>query len=256
MITGFVVSGSETKDVLIRAIGPGLAAFGVANPVQDPVLELISETGPVATNSRWIVGNVGSVIETVSAQVGAFPLDQNSPDAVLLVTVAPGRYSAVVSDASGQGGNTLIEIYDASDLGDSGSDLINLSTRGSVGLGGYLVGGFVVSGNTPKRVLIRGVGPGLESFGVVNALSETRLVLTQRVEGTDVAIGENAGWASQPNADGIVEVTASAGAFVLDPASQDSAMLLWLEPGIYTAAVQPGSSGLTGTALIEVYQTD
>lgn len=256
MITGFVVSGSEPKDVLIRAVGPGLQMFGVANAVQDPVLELVSDTGPIATNSRWIVGNVGSVIETVSAQVGAFPLDPNSFDAVLLVTVAPGRYSAVVRDSSGQGGNTLIEIYDATELSASATDLANLSTRGSVGSGGYLVGGFVVSGNTPKRVLLRGVGPGLENFGVSNALPETKLVLTQRVDGANVTIGENTGWDLQANADGILEATGNVGAFALDPASQDSAMLLWLEPGIYTATIQPGTPGLSGTALIEVYQVE
>jgi len=256
LISGFVVSGSEPKEVLIRAVGPGLASFGVPDVVEDPVLDLISDSGTIATNSRWAWGDAGGAIETVSSQLGAFPLGRESLDAVLLVTVPPGRYSAMVTDASGQGGNALIEIYDATDLGGSGSDLANLSTRGLVGPGRALVGGFVVSGNTPKRVLVRGVGPSLGLFGVGDALPEVNLILTHRVDGTEVVIDENSGWSSRPNADGIAEATANAGAFALNAGSQDSAMLLWLEPGVYTAAVQSGSPGLSGAALIEVYQID
>ncbi len=256
MITGFVVSGTEPKDVLIRAVGPGLAAFGVPGAVTDPVLELMSDSGSIATNIRWIAGNVGSVIDTVSAQVGAFPLDPSSWDAVLLVTVAPGRYSAVVTDGTNQGGDTLIEIYDASEASQEGNDLTNLSTRGTVTAENNLIGGFVVAGNAPKRVLVRGIGPGLGAFGINDALPEARLILTQRVNGGDENIDENTGWATQENADAIAEAGLSAGAFDLDPSDADSAMLLWLEPGVYTAIIQPGTNQMSGTALIEVYQTN
>ena len=256
MITGFVVTGTESKDILIRAIGPGLEIFGATNAVQDPVLRLVSDAGTIATNSRWTVGNVGSVIETVSAKVGAFPLEPSSRDAVLLVTVSPGRYTAVVDDASLSGGITLVEIYDATADSAVGNDVSNLSTRGQVSPGKALVGGFVVSGNTAKRVLIRGIGPGLATFGVVNALPETRLILSQRVDGADVEVGRNSNWGTQPNAAAIIDATDAAGAFALDAGSNDSAMLLWLEPGVYTATVQAAASGISGLALIEVYQTD
>ena len=256
MITGFVVSGTEPKTVLIRAIGPGLADFGVSSFMTDPVLDLIGDAGTVSSNARWSLGNFGSVIESVSARIGAFALDPDSLDAALLVTVAPGRYSAVVRDASRIGGDTLVEVYDATDVVIQGNDLINLSTRGSVGAGKNLIGGFVVAGNVPKHVLIRGVGPGLGVFGVSDPLPSAKLVLTQRVEGENVRVAENTGWTSNPDSAAVVAATESAGAFLLDSESDDSALLLWLEPGVYTAEVQPGSAGASGTALVEVYQTD
>jgi regulation of enolase protein 1 (concanavalin A-like superfamily) len=256
MITGFVVSGTEPKTVLIRAIGPGLAEFGVSSHIADPVLDLIGENGTVSSNARWILGNFGSVIESASTRIGAFPLDPDSLDAALLVTVAPGRYSVVIRDASRNGGDALIEVYDTTDVVTLGSDLINISTRGSVGAGKNLIGGFVVTGNVPKRVLIRGIGPALSDFGVSDALRSTKLVLTQRVEGSNVLVNENTGWASSSDPEAIIAATESAGAFLLAPDSDDSALLLWLEPGVYTAEVQPGDPGATGTALVEVYQVD
>ena len=111
-------------------------------------------------------------------------------------------------------------------------------------------------GNSPKRILIRGVGPALSAFDVSDALASARLVLTERVEGEDVTIGENLGWSTDPQAALIAEIAAKVGAFALDPGSQDSALLLWLPPGAYTFIVQPGTTGQTGTALVEVYQTD
>ena len=256
MISGFVISGTEPKIVLIRAIGPGLGQFGITSHMADPVLELVGEAGVITSNARWILGNFGSVIESASDRVGAFALDENSLDAALLVTVAPGRYSAVVRDAAGGGGDALIEMYDASESFVPGNDLVNLSTRGAVGNGRNLIGGFVVTGNVPKRVLIRGVGPGLAQFGVADTLSAARLVLTQRVDGANVRIAENTGWSGNPNPEAIQAAAESAGAFILETGSADSALLIWLEPGVFTAEVQPGTTGATGTALIEVYQTD
>ena len=188
--------------------------------------------------------------------MGAFPLARDSADAALLTEVAPGVYTAIVRDALRLGGDTLVEIYDTDEGAPLLADLSSLSTRGPVGGGKNLIGGFVISGNMPKRVLIRGVGPALAKFGVVNALESARLVLTQRVAGDEVTIGDNLGWSSNTRASVIAEVAAEVGAFPLNPNSLDSALLLWLEPGVYTFIVQPGSPGQSGTALVEVYQVD
>ncbi|RKZ92251.1 MAG: hypothetical protein DRQ40_08960, partial [Gammaproteobacteria bacterium] len=136
------------------------------------------------------------------------------------------------------------------------SDLSNLSTRGSIGPGKNLIGGFVVSGNMPKRILIRAIGPTLVGFGITDAVDSARLVLSHHVDGDMITIGDNLGWSTHPGSSQIAEVSARAGAFALEPDSLDSALLLWLEPGVYTAQVQPGQSGQSGTALVEVYQTE
>jgi hypothetical protein len=256
MIVGFVTSGNVPKQVLIRGVGPGLGNFGLSSTMQDPTLELRDGAGVIAANQRWFTSEVGQTIEDLSALVGAFPLDRNSSDAALLTEVSTGVYSAIVRDALSQGGDTLVEIYDTDQGHPLLADLNSLSTRGSVGEGKNLIGGFVISGNMPKRILIRGVGPALVDFGVLDALESARLMLTHRVAGDEVTIGDNLGWSSHPRAGVIAEVAAAVGAFPLDPNSLDSALLLWLEPGVYTFIVQPGTTGLSGTALVEVYSVD
>jgi hypothetical protein len=124
---------------------------------------------------------------------------------------------------------------------------VNLSTRGIAGPGaGALFVGFVVSGSTSETVLIRGVGPTLAQFGVANALKSTRLsVFDQAGE----LIATNAGWTGSPV---LSAIFARVGAFGLSPASLDSALLLTLPPGAYTAQLTPNSDE-TGAALVEIY---
>jgi len=256
MIVGFVASGHGPKRVLIRGVGPGLTHFGLSSAMKDPTLELRGGGEEIASNQRWFTGVAGPGIEDMSARVGAFPLDRDSADAVLFREVDPGVFSAIVRDALKLGGDTLVEIYDTEDGIPLLANLSSLSTRGPVGSGKNLIGGFVISGNMPKRILIRGIGPALGDFGVADALGATRLVLTRRVEGDEVTIGDNLGWSSNPQANLIAEVAARVGAFSLKPDSLDAALLFWLEPGVYTFVVQPGATGLCGTALVEVYQVD
>ncbi|MEZ5276883.1 MAG: Ig-like domain-containing protein [Opitutaceae bacterium] len=256
MIVGFVTDGAGTKEVLIRGVGPGLESFGASTPVEDPVLLLKSNGELIADNQRWFDEVNGPGIEETARKVGAFPLVRGSADAALLHQVGPGVYSAVIRDGLQLGGEILVEIYDADEGFPLLSELRSLATRGPVGAGKNLIGGFVISGNSPKRVLVRGIGPGLSRFGVADALNSTRLLLIHEVDGEDVTIGDNSGWSSDPQAGLIAEVAATVGAFALDPDSSDSALLLWLEPGAYTFIVQPGTAGQTGTALVEVYQTE
>jgi len=97
--------------VLIRGVGPGLAAFGIRSAITDPQLTLYDASGTiVATNSAW--GSLsGNAIATIAARVGAFALTTGSNDDSLLITLAPGGYTASVSSASGSAGTALIEIY-------------------------------------------------------------------------------------------------------------------------------------------------
>ncbi|HEY1108339.1 MAG TPA: hypothetical protein VGE76_06900, partial [Opitutaceae bacterium] len=95
---------------------------------------------------------------------------------------------------------------------------------------------------------IRAVGPGLTPFGVTNALPTPRLT----VYGGTVQVGTNAGWSTATNASEITAAAAATGAFALTPGSQDSALLLTLTPGAYTAEI--ASRGGSGTALVEVYE--
>jgi len=126
--------------------------------------------------------------------------------------------------------------------------LVNVSARAQVGTGaGILIAGFTISGNVPRRVLIRGVGPGLAPFGVTGTLVNPALAIYR---GTSV-VAENDDWGGGEE---LAATFRSVGAFALfSTASRDSALLVTLAPGSYTAQLT-GVSNTTGVALIEVYE--
>ena len=129
--------------------------------------------------------------------------------------------------------------------------LVNISTRGVAGTSSQaLIAGFVISGTTPKQVLIRGIGPTLGIFGVPGFLVNPKLQLF-RGDGTQLT--ENDDWGSAANVADITAQSALVGAFPLATGSKDSALLLTLDPGAYTA-VATGADGGAGVALVEVYE--
>lgn len=132
------------------------------------------------------------------------------------------------------------------------SRIVNLSGRALVGAGDdVLIPGFVVQGRAPRQVLIRAVGPALEAYNLSGLLPAPRLRL---FSGADV-LGTNAGWGSAANAGAIASAAARVGAFALPEGSADSAMLVTLDPGAYTAVIDD-VAGKTGIALFEVYDAD
>ena len=112
LIAGISVSGVAPKRVLIRAIGPGLAQFGLTGVLAAPQLQIIKDGVVVAQNTGLATSPDAAAIATVSAQVGAFALPANSADCALLVNLAPGNYSAVVSGVGGTSGIAIVEVYE------------------------------------------------------------------------------------------------------------------------------------------------
>lgn len=257
LIIGFVVGGQETSGsdpVLIRASGPSLEGFGVLGALPDPNLKLFGPDGVLATNSGW---EGSSQIASTAAMVGAFPWETpSSRDSALDESLAAGPFSAVISGASGDTGVALGEVYDATPASirtPASPHLVNLSGRALVGTGAdVLIAGFVIEGATSETVLIRGSGPALGQLGVSGALADPLLKLFRiNGDGTSSLIGSSSGW----NADPLIAATsASVGAFSWGAsATADSAILMTLPPGAYTAQVS-GASGDTGVALVEVYE--
>lgn len=254
LIVGFVVDGNG-KNLLVRGIGPTLAAFGITNFLNFPILTLYNSSGAViATDSGWSINSSGvndsALIASTAASVGAFPLAVGSSDSAVLVTVNNGAMTSGLVTSQNSTGVGLIEIYDTG--GNPSSSLVNVSARMEVtGGDGVLIGGLVIGGNAPKVVLIRGDGPSLTQFGVPGVLSDPQITI---FSGSTV-IASNAGWSSNAaTAAQISSVGASVGAFPLVTGSKDSALLINLQPGAYTVQVT-SVSGSTGVALIEVYDT-
>jgi hypothetical protein len=109
LIMGFNVGGSTPKTLLIRAIGPTLGAFNVNGFLIDPKLDLFLGSSVVQSNDNW---GGGTDIAAAAANVGAFTLNAASRDAVLLVTLPPGTYTAQMSGVGNTTGVGLVEIYD------------------------------------------------------------------------------------------------------------------------------------------------
>jgi sugar lactone lactonase YvrE len=111
-IAGFVVQGHSSEKVLIRGVGPGLAAFGVGGTLAKPRIQVFSGGTLIASNTGWTADPSAAVIPSETAQVGAFQLAQDGSDDALLLTLRPGAYTAQLSGADGGSGIGLIEIYE------------------------------------------------------------------------------------------------------------------------------------------------
>jgi alpha-tubulin suppressor-like RCC1 family protein len=233
MIAGFIIGGSTPKTVLIRARGPSMAAQGVPGLLANPVLNLYSGSTVIASNDNWGSASNWDAIQAT----GMAPT--NALEAAIMVTLSPGPYTAIVT---GNGGATGIAIVEVLEIDNLVSPLVNIATRGLVQTGdGVMIAGFIIYGSTPQTVLIRARGPSMAAYGVPNLLADPFL---QLYSGSTV-IGSNDNWGTASNASGIL-------ATGLQPTdSRESAILITLNPGPYTAIVT-GAGGTTGVAIVEV----
>ncbi|MBL9187157.1 MAG: immunoglobulin domain-containing protein [Opitutaceae bacterium] len=258
LLTGFVITGTGAKQVLVRVAGPALAVapFNVPGALADPSLQLVRGTTNVAANNDWGAPAANAAaITAAAARVGAFPFRAGSADAALLTTLQPGAYSVAVG---GGNGTVLTEIYEVLDAAETpgARRISNLSVRGLVAPGTPFIAGFVIGGNAPQRVLLRGVGPtlGAAPFNVQGALPNPDLTLYRG----PAVVKTNDDWFRDPDAALIRDAATRAGAFALGAASTDASILIWLEPGAYTlqVGVPAGTpaAGMTGLVLAEIYE--
>lgn len=225
--------------VLLRAVGPTLAAFGVAGAMPDPSLTVFKASKEIDSNDNW---GGSTTLSQAFLSAGAFSLQPTSLDAALVRSIEGGN---TVQVSSATGGVVLVEAYELSAPADSG--LVNLSARTRVGTGAdALVAGFTIVGGSSKTVLIRGIGPALESYGVTGVLADPKLEL---FSGSS-SIGENDSWDAS-----LAPVFSKVGAFALSPGSKDAAIVVTLAPGSYTVQLT-GREGGTGEGMIEVYAVD
>ncbi|BET65708.1 hypothetical protein ASA1KI_06260 [Opitutales bacterium ASA1] len=250
LIPGFVIQGTQPKQVLVRAVGPALAGYGVEGTLVDPVLSVFDGANVlVASNDDWGSLAASPALATAFATTGAFELADGSKDAALVLELPPGAYTAQVSGAAGGIGVSLVEVYDVS--GDtSDSRLVNISGRARVGIGGdILIPGFVVDGADTRRYLVRAVGPTLADFEVGDVLLDPKLTVFSGPN----PVATNDDWNSGNDIAAIAAATAAVGAFELPPGSKDAVALLELPTGAYTIQVE-GVGGTTGVALVEIYE--
>ncbi|HEY2103349.1 MAG TPA: DVUA0089 family protein [Chthoniobacterales bacterium] len=240
LIGGFVINGTQNKKVVLRAIGPSLAnpPFNLSGVLADPMIEVHDLNGVIATNDNWR--------DTQQAEIAATGLaPSNDLESAVLLTLAPGSYTAIVRGNNGGTGIGQVEAFDA-DLS-TDSQLANISTRGFVDTGdNVMIGGFVVGGaGGSAKVVARAIGPSLFTrFQIQGALADPILTL---FDGNGTQIGQNDNWKDTQQSD--IQATGLA-----PTDDHESAILATLPGGSYTAIVRGVNNG-TGVGLVEVFKT-
>ncbi len=221
LIGGFIIVGAGEKRVALRALGQSLPVSGALG---DPTLELYDSTGSlVASNDNWRSNQQEELIAS-----GLAPTHDN--DAALLATLASGSYTAVVRGANDTTGVALVEVYDL-DAANPTSRMANLSTRGNVLTGDdVMIGGLIITGDTPKRMIARVGGPSLNLAGapIAGRLDDPTLELR---DSNGEMVAENDNWRATQQS----EIEAS----TLAPGDdREPAIVASLAPGAYTAVVR------------------
>ena len=233
LIGGFIVTGDAYKSVVIRALGPSLAGAGVPKVLRNPEVDLYDSSGKlIGENTDWTTLPQGSV------PVALQPTDPK--EAVIVASLPAGNYTAVLRGEDGTTGVALCELYD---LSPDESSVRNISTRGEVGLDDdVMIGGFIIGGTAPTKVLVRAIGPSLVSAGVSGVLADPVVELH---DSDGSLIFRNDNWRDDQEQQ-IIDTTIPP----LD--DKESAIVATLQPGAYTAIVR-GANNTTGVALVEVY---
>jgi hypothetical protein len=256
MIGGFIVAGTDSKSVIIRAIGPELTQYGIPDALANPTLELHDSTGAlIASNDNWQHTIIGGIITSDQVQEiidsGYAPTDPR--ESAIVADLPAGNYTAIVRGVSNATGVALAEVYDLNP--EPGSMLGNISTRSFVQTGdNVMIGGFIVAGTESKSVIIRAIGPELTQYGVPNVLADPTLELH---DSTGALIASNDNWQHTIiggiiTSDQVQDIIDS-GHAPTDP--NESAIIATLPPGNYTAIVR-GVNDTTGVGLAEVYDLD
>lgn len=237
LILGFVTNAGN-KDVLVRAAGPYLTSLNLGLlGLSDPRMYVYNGQTVLLQNDDW-----DPSLAAVFSRLGASPFSSGSKDSAALLSFN-GTGNRTVQTSGPGTGTVLVETYDASPS--LTTRLINVSARNHVGTGNaVLIAGFVLTGDAPAKVLIRGLGPDLLKFGVPDPLADPVLTI---FHGNEV-IASNDNWDTS-----LAPTFSLVGAGALTPGSTDAAILVTLSPGVYSAILSGKDNG-TGEGLVEIFE--
>jgi hypothetical protein len=247
LIEGFIVQGpvGSTKKLVVRAIGPSLIPFGIADALTNPTLGIFDATSTqIASNDNWKTTQVGGIItaDQVAEINGSGVAPTNDAESAIVANISPGTYTAVVRGANNAIGTAVVDAFDLSST--SQARLANISTRGLIQPGDKLmIAGFIIQ-NGAVKVVVRAIGPSLAQFGIANALPDVTLQLR---DANGAIVRENDDWMTDPDQKTQLQ------ALSLQPTNNlEAALVQTIPPGNYTAQVR-GKPEATGTGVVEVY---
>jgi YVTN family beta-propeller protein len=244
LIGGLIITGNQSKKVAFRAIGPSLSQIGIAGAMTDPTLELHDDNNAIiATNDDWQTTQIGGVITSSQASeiqsAGLAP--SQGAESVIIAVLPPGNYTAVLKGKNNTTGIAVVETYDLDRTADS--KLGNIATRGLVQKGDVMIGGTIITGNSPANVLVLALGPSLAGAAISNPLADPMLELRD-ASGTLEASNDD--WRSS-------QETAIQNTGLAPTNNAESAILATVLPGSHTALVRGKNNG-TGVAVVAIYQ--
>ena len=236
LIGGFIITGSEDEEVVLRGIGPSLQVGGVplVGRLPNPKIELRDGSGALlSSNDNWM--NSPDKNEITSLNLAP----NNDLEAALVAHLAPGSYTTVLRDAQGGTGVGLVELYALN----AAANPVNISTRGFVQTGDdVMIGGFIIGGTDPRQLILRAIGPSLAAQNVANPLLDPTLELHNQ---NGALIQSNDDWRDPQEA----AIVASG---IPPNDDREAAIVATLTPGNYTAVVR-GANNTTGVALVEAF---
>jgi CSLREA domain-containing protein len=236
LIGGIIVTGTQPKKIIVRAIGPSLP---FTDKLANPILELYDSSAFLEGNDNWVDSpNKKAIIDSTIPPT-------NDLESAIVRTVTPGAYTAIVRGVSNGTGIGVVEAYDLDAA--ANSKLANISTRGLVQTGdNVLIAGTIVVGQVSQKVIVRAIGP---SLSVPGNLADPTLELHD-ASGTTIATNDN--WKTRPDGSSQeAEVIAT----TIPPTNDlESAIVATLPANNaqYTAIVR-GVNDTTGIAVVEVY---
>jgi hypothetical protein len=238
MIAGFIITGNAPKKVVARGMGPSLGLFGITNFLADPFLALHGSSGAlIRDNDNW-KDDQRAEIEGTAFQ----PADDR--ESVIVATLTPGAYTALLTGKGGTSGVGLVELYDANVPVDS--ELAQISTRGYVQAGNnVMIAGFSLGNGVSAAMAIRGLGPSLSNAGLNNVLADPTLELRD-ANGALLAANDN--WQDDP----VTAALLTANGLALPDPRESGLFILLPSPAQYTA-ILAGKNGGIGIGLVEVY---
>ena len=243
LIAGFIITGTDPKNIIIRGIGPSLNGVGVT--LADPTLELHQGSTTLATNDNWKINDQTG--QSQQAEIEATTIQPtNDLESAILMTLSPGAYTAILAGKNGGTGVGVVEVYDLAQA--ANSKLANISTRGFVDTGdNVMIGGLIVGGGGggTAKVIVLALGP---SVPVEGALADPTLELHD-ASGTTIATNDNWKINDQTGQSQQAEIEAT----TIPPTNDlESALVQTLAPGDYTAIVR-GKNNTTGIGLVAAY---
>lgn len=231
---GFIVSGTQSKRVIVLATGPSL---NLAGKLADPTLDLYQGGTLLESNDNW----VDSVNKQAIIDSGFAPANNLESAIIRTLPANNSQYTAIVRGVSNGTGIGVVQIFDLDRTVDS--KLANISTRGLVQTGdNVVIGGFIVLGVDPQKVIVIALGP---SLPVPGKLADPTLELH---DGQGTLIKSNDNWVDSPDKQAIIDST-------IPPTNNlESAIVATLPSnGAQYTAIVRGVNNTTGIAVVEIY---